>query len=415
MNSDNKPFAFQAMAKPIGPACNLNCTYCYYLEKHKLYKDTGSFRMSDELLEKFVKQYIAVQQVSVIQFVWQGGEPALLGLDYFKKVLNLQEKYAAGKQIDNALQTNGTLLDEEWCAFFKEHNFLIGISIDGPKHVHDAHRPFRNGAPSFEKVMNGISLLQKYKVDFNTLTVIHRYNAKYALEIYNFLKFTGSGFLQFIPIVERTKKIPDSATLNLVGPDDPEAYVTDWSVRPEEFGDFLITVFNEWVKRDVSKVFVQQFDATLANWVGENPGICVFSETCGDAVVVEHNGDVYSCDHFVYPEFKLGNIKERTLFGLVKSERQQEFGNNKLSKLPRQCISCEYRFACHGECPKHRFEKTPDGEYGLNYLCAAYKKFYRHVYPYMQFMARELSQNRAPSNVMGWIQKRGANNIAPLS
>lgn len=404
MTFKNKPFAFQAMAKPIGSACNLNCTYCYYLEKQKLYKDTGSFRMSDALLEKFIKQYIWVQQVNTIQFVWQGGEPTLLGLDYFKKVIALQNKYAEGKKIENCFQTNGTLLDDEWCAFFRKHNFLVGISIDGPKHIHDAHRPFRNGTSSFDHVMLGILLLQKHQVDFNTLTVIHRHNAKFALDIYNFLKFIGSGFLQFIPIVERTKKIPDPATLNLVGPDDPEAYVTDWSVRPDEFGDFLVTIFNEWVKRDVGRVFVQQFDAALANWVGESPGICVFSKTCGDAVVVEHNGDVYSCDHYVYPEYKLGNINERTLFGLVQSEKQQEFGQKKLTGLPRQCLKCEYRFACNGECPKHRFLNTADGEPGLNYLCSAYKRFFAHVDPYMQFMANELKAKRAPANVMNLVR-----------
>jgi uncharacterized protein len=404
MTFKNKPFAFQAMAKPIGSVCNLNCTYCYYLEKQKLYKDTGSFRMSDSLLEKFIKQYIWVQQVNTIQFVWQGGEPTLLGLDYFKKVIALQNKYAEGKKIENSFQTNGTLLDDEWCAFFKKHNFLVGISIDGPKHVQDAHRPFRNGTSSFDQVMRGIFLLKKHQVDFNTLTVVHRHNAQFALEIYNFLKFIGSGFLQFIPIVERSKKIPDAATLNLVGPDDSEAYVTDWSVRPDEYGDFLVTIFNEWVKRDVGRVFVQQFDAALANWVGESPGICVFSKTCGDAVVIEHNGDVYSCDHYVYPEHKLGNINERTLFGLVQSEKQQEFGQKKLTGLPQQCLKCDYRFACHGECPKHRFLKTADGEPGLNYLCSAYKRFFAHVDPYMQFMANELKARRAPANVMNLVQ-----------
>jgi len=405
MSFYDKPFAFQAMAKPIGPACNLNCTYCYYLEKQKLYKDSGSFRMSEELLEKFIKQYIWVQQVNTIQFVWQGGEPTLLGLDYFKLVVALQKKYAEGKKIENAFQTNGTLLDDEWCAFFKKHNFLVGISIDGPKHVHDAFRPYRNGTPSFDHVMRGVLLLQKHRVEFNTLTVIHRYNVKYAVEIYNFLKFIGSGFLQFIPIVERRKKIENPTTLDLVGPEDPDALVTDWSVRPDEFGNFLIAVFNEWVKRDVGKVFVLQFDSALANWVGEPAGICIFSKTCGEAVVVEHNGDVYSCDHYVYPEYKLGNIKDQTLFGLVRSEKQQEFGQNKLAGLPRQCIKCEYRFACHGECPKHRFLQTPDGEPGLNYLCSGYKKFFAHVDPYMQFMEDELKANRPPSNVMSWAQK----------
>ncbi len=399
------PFAFNAMVKPIGPACNLNCSYCYYLEKEKLYKNKGSFRMSDELLAKFIKQYIWVQEVKTIQFVWQGGEPTLLGLEYFKKVVELQKKFADGKRIENSFQTNGTLLDDEWCAFFKKHNFLIGISIDGPRHIHDAHRLYRNGTPSFEKVMNGIMLLQKHKVDFNTLTVIHRQNVRHALEIYNFLKFIGSGFLQFIPIVERSRKIPDAESLTLVGPDEPEAQVTDWSVLPIDFGNFLITVFDEWVRHDVGKVFVSQFDSALANWVGEQPGICVFAKTCGDAVVVEHNGDVYSCDHFVYPEYKLGNITDQTLFGLVKSERQLEFGQNKFTSLPKLCMDCDYRFACNGECPKHRFLKTADGEPGLNYLCAGYKKFFAHIDPYMQFMANELNAKRAPANVMNLARK----------
>lgn len=405
MSFNNKPFAFQAMAKPIGAACNLNCTYCYYLEKQKLYKDTGPSRMDYKLLEKFIKQYIWVQEVNTIQFVWQGGEPTLLGLDYFKQAIAYQNKYADGKKIENAFQTNGTLLDDEWCAFFKKHNFLVGISIDGPKHLHEMHRPFRNGFPSFDQVMRGIFLLQKHKVDFNTLTVINSQNVNYALDIYNFLKFTGSGFLQFIPIVERTKNIADPLSLNLVGPNDADAHVTDWSVRPYDFGNFLITVFDEWVKTDVGKVFVLQFDAALANWVGEPPGICVFSKTCGDAVVVEHNGDVYSCDHYVYPEHKLGNINEGTLFGFVKSEKQQNFGINKLAGLPQQCIKCGYRFACHGECPKHRFLKTSEGEHGLNYLCSAYKMFFSHVSPYMQFMEDELKANRPPSNVMNWSRK----------
>ncbi len=398
--NQNKPFAIQAMAKPIGATCNLNCTYCYYLEKQKLYPKNGSVRMTDEMLEFFIRQYIGVQQVPVVQFVWQGGEPSLLGLDYFKRVVVLQRKYAEGKRIENSFQTNGTLLDDEWCAFFKEHNFLIGISIDGPKHVHDAYRSYRNGQPSFDHVMRGVKLLQKHKVDFNTLTVVHRQTPRHAIEIYKFLKEIGSQYLQFIPIVERVNKVIDPETLNLVPPSQHDAEVTEWSVLPEDYGNFLNTIFQQWVKADVGKVFVQQFDATLANWVGENPGICVFSPTCGDSVVVEHNGDVYSCDHYVYPEYKLGNIKQTTLFGLGLSERQQTFGQNKLTTLPKQCRECKFRFACHGECPKHRFLTTSDGEYGLNYLCVAFKKFFTHVTPYMNFMANELKNNRSPANVM---------------
>jgi len=404
MNYITKPIAFQAMVKPIGPVCNLNCTYCYYLEKHKLYKDSSSFKMSDELLEKFVKQYIMAQQVPAVQFVWQGGESTLLGLEYFEKIVKLQKKYALGKRIENSFQTNGTLLTDEWCAFFKKNNFLIGLSIDGPEAMHDKYRPMKTGKPSFEKVIRGIKLLHKHQVDFNTLTVVNDYNVKYPLEVYRFLKSIGSSYLQFIPIVERKNAQTSPSELSLVGPDDPSAQVTEWSVKPIDYGNFLISIFNEWVRNDVGTVFVQQFDATLANWVGENPGICVFSPTCGDAVVVEHNGDVYSCDHYVYPQYKLGNIKTNTLLDLTQSEKQRTFGQNKLKNLPKQCIECDYRFACHGECPKHRFLKTADGEDHLNYLCAGYKKFYTHVHPYMQFMEEELEAQRAPANVMQWAR-----------
>jgi uncharacterized protein len=400
-----KPFAYQTMVKPIGSACNLNCTYCYYLEKSKLYPEKTDTRMSFALLEKFISQYINAQPVPVIQFVWQGGEPTLLGLDYFKKILKLQQQYAGGKKIENAFQTNGTLLNDDWCSFFRENNFLVGISIDGPEEIHNLHRPFKTNKPSFSRVMNGIDLLNKHRVDFNTLTVVNRYNSKFPLEVYNFLKKIGSRYLQFIPIVERQYNSGDPSKLTLVGPDIVEAKVTDWSVLPEDYGDFLIAVFNDWVRKDVARHFVLQFDAALANWVGESPGICIFSAKCGDNSVLEHNGDVYSCDHYVYPEYKLGNILHKTLFEMMRSEKQADFGYNKSEGLPDYCRKCNYRFACHGECPKHRFEKTPDGEYGLNYLCKAYKKFYTHITPYMDFMAHELSQNRAPSNVMQWLAK----------
>jgi uncharacterized protein len=405
MNKIFKPFAFQAMAKPIGSACNLHCTYCYYLEKQNLYQGAGSRRMDEMLLENYIQQYISIQQVPVVQFVWQGGEPSLLGLDYFKRVVELQKKYAGVKRIENAFQTNGTLLDNDWARFFKEHQFLVGVSIDGPEEIHNQHRPFRTNEPSFKKVMNGIEVLRKHQVDFNTLTVVNRQNSKSPLEIYHFLKKIGSGFIQFIPIVERKYNGMEPGPLSLVGPTEKQAAVTEWSVIPEDYGNFLIKIFNEWVRHDVGRYFVQQFDATLANWIGESPGICVFSETCGDAVVLEHNGDVYSCDHFVYPEYKLGNIKEKSLFAMLKSTEQKEFGKNKLNQLPGYCIQCDYRFACHGECPKHRFENTPDGEPGLNYLCKAYRLFFAHVHPYMQFMGDELANKRPPSNVMQWAKK----------
>lgn len=402
MSIIKKPIAFQAMVKPIGSACNLNCTYCYYLEKQKLYQGSGGKFMDSKLLEAYIEQYIAAQQVPVVQFVWQGGEPSLLGLDYFKRIIELQQKYARGKHIENAFQTNGTLIDDEWARFFKANNFLVGISIDGPEHIHNQHRPFKTNKGSFSKVMNGIEALSKYKVDFNTLTVVNRDNSKHPLEIYHFLKDIGSGFIQFIPIVER--KSNTSSLLSLVGPEDRNAEVTSWSLTPEAFGDFLISIFDEWVLNDVGRYYVLQFDAALANWVGESAGICVFSETCGDALVVEHNGDVYSCDHYVYPEYKLGNIKQNSLVSMLQSPQQRQFGRNKLNKIPQYCVGCDYRFACHGECPKHRFEVTPDGEYGLNYLCKGYKKFFSYIHPYMQYMGDELAAKRAPANVMRWAK-----------
>ena len=402
----SRPFAFQAMAKPIGSACNLNCTYCYYLEKHKLYEHSNQ-RMTDELLEHFIREYISAQQVPVVSFVWQGGEPSLLGIDYFKRIIELQQKHSKGKSIENSFQTNGTLLTDEWCLFFKKHNFLVGISVDGPEHIHNRHRPFNTGTPSFSKVNNGIDLLRKHKVDFNTLTVVHRDNAAFPLEIYRFLKEIGSGYIQFIPIVERKTKQSRPDGLTLVGPEQIDAEVTEWSVLPEEYGNFLSTIFDAWVRNDVGRFYVQQFDAALANWIGENAGICVFSEKCGDAVVLEHNGDVYSCDHFVYPQYRLGNIQENSFYSMLKSPEQQKFGLNKLNSLPQRCIECEYRFACHGECPKHRFTLTADGQPGLNFLCRGYKKLFSHMHPYMQFMSEELANKRPPANVMQWARNLG--------
>jgi len=402
----NKPIAFSAMAKPIGSVCNLNCTYCYYLEKQKLYTDKSNFKMNDEVLETFIRQYIEAQQVPTVNFVWQGGEPSLLGLDYFKKVIELQQKHAGKKLIENAFQTNGTRLDDEWCRFFKQHNFLVGISIDGPEKIHNQYRVYKNGQPTFSDVMSGIDLLRKHQVDFNTLSVVQRFNSIKPLEVYHFLKEIGSGFMQFLPIVERESisKSPDALTL-VHANSNVDAKVTDWSVIPEDYGRFLISIFDEWVRNDVGRYYVQMFDVALANWVGERPGLCVFDETCGNAVVIEHNGDIYSCDHFVYPEFLLGNIKENPLTEMLKSDEQYHFGTQKLEALPQFCIDCDYRFACHGECPKHRFDIAPDGEFGLNYLCKAYKMFFAHVHPYMQYMGDELSKKRPPANVMQWAKR----------
>lgn len=403
---DYKPFAFTVMLKPIGSVCNLNCTYCYYLEKKKLYPDVRYFRMDDELLEEYTRQYIDSQNVPVVSFVWQGGEPTLMGVDFFKKALKFQSKYSNGKRIENIFQTNGTLLNDEYCKLFSDNDFLIGVSIDGPENLHDHHRKTKTGEGSFARVMKGIELLHKYKVEFNTLSVVNAETSRQPLEVYHFLKHIGSGFIQFLPVVERTANNPREDLLNLVAPVfGKDASVTEWSVEPVMYGRFLCTIFDEWVRNDVGRYFVQIFDVTLANWAGERPGLCIFSETCGDALVMEHNGDLFNCDHFVYPEYFLGNIMKQSLKEMAGSEKQKQFGRYKRDKLPKYCFECEYRFACNGECPKHRFTITPDGQEGLNYLCPAYKIFFSHVHPYMQFMTDELKAKRAPANVMEWVKR----------
>jgi len=404
---NQRPTAFHMMVKPVGPLCNLNCTYCYYLEKKNIYPDEKTFRMPDDVLEKFIKEYIEAHDVPQVTFTWQGGEPTLLGLDYFKNIVALQKKYSAGKAIENAFQTNGTMLDDDWCLFFKDNNFLVGISIDGAEHNHDHYRKTKRGQPTFAQVMKGIALLHKHNVEFNTLSVVNSYNARFASETYRFLKSIGSGFMQFLPVVERLAADATNAPLSLVNPSYMEdAEVTEWSVSGKDYGKFLITVFDEWVKADVGRYYVQLFDVTLANWVGENPGLCVFCETCGDAMAMEHNGDVYSCDHFVYPEYFLGNMMEKPIAQIAKSPQQFDFGIDKRNTLPRYCLACDVRFACHGECPKHRIIKTPTGQPGLNYLCEGYKMFFHHVAPYMEYMATELTNKRAPANVMEWIARK---------
>lgn len=407
MNMLNKK-AFHIMAKPMGAICNLDCTYCFYLEKENLYPGSN-FRMPEQVLEEFIKQKIEANDTPGVNFAWQGGEPTLLGISYFEKVVELQKKYSNGKKIENTFQTNGILLDDKWCEFFNRNNFLIGLSIDGPKDLHDKYRVNKGGKPSFDQVVKGIELLKKHEVEFNTLTVVHDYNSRYPLEVYNFLKEIGSGFMQFIPIVERKAASSTNVNLTLVSPDyKGNAEVTDWSVKSEEYGNFLIKIFDEWVRKDAGKYFVQIFDIALEAWYGQEPGLCVFRETCGDAMAIEHNGDLYSCDHYVYPENKLGNIMEEHLSILVNKPQQQKFGVDKLMNLPKYCLDCEVRFVCNGECPKHRFTKTPDGEDGLNYLCAGYKKFFTYIDPYMKFMANELKHERAPANVMKWAKEKDA-------
>lgn len=409
---------FHVMTKPIGPICNLDCKYCFYLEKEKLYPDTRKWAMRPEVLETYIQQYIEEQPTDEVQFAWQGGEPTLLGVEFFRKAVALQAKYANGKTIHNALQTNGTLLSDEWCEFLAKHHFLIGISIDGPQSLHDFYRVDKGDLPTFEKVMRGLACLKKHKVEFNTLTTVTRHNSTFPLEVYRFLKEIGSRFLQFIPIAERISQIATTDGLTLVSPAfSDRASVTSWSVDPKQYGRFLCAIFNEWVRRDVGQVYVQLFDVSLEIWLGLEPSLCVFRKTCGSAMAMEHSGDIYSCDHFVYPQNKLGNIMEAGLAALVDSPRQQKFGNDKNDTLPKYCRDCEVRFACNGECPKHRFAYTPDGEPGLNYLCSGYKMFFRHIDPYMRFMAEELRQKRAPANIMrvlGTLQgKPGRNQPCP--
>jgi uncharacterized protein len=411
MQSNKKSISpFHVMAKPIGPICNIDCKYCFYLEKENLYQEKSSVKsswtMSDEVLESYICQKLETSSTDVENFAWQGGEPTLLGLDFFRKVVALQKEYANGKQVDNAFQTNGILLNAEWCEFFAENNFLVGLSIDGPRELHDKYRVDKGGKPTFDKVMRGIEYLKKYGIEYNTLTVVQRDNSYYPLEVYNFLKEIGSGFMQFIPIVERVAQIISEDGLSLVLPNAQNAMVTDWSVEPEQFGDFLAGIFDEWVKNDVGKYYVQIFDVSLEAWYGMQPSLCVFAETCGRAMAIEHNGDLYSCDHYVYPEYKLGNILEEAMVSLVEGAQQQKFGMDKKDTLPQYCLNCEVRFVCNGECPKHRFIHTPDGELGLNYLCAGYKSFFNHIDLYMHFMANKLHHQRPPANVMAWANEK---------
>ena len=361
------------MLKPIGSRCNLACQYCYYLEKGKLYPEQEP--LSETLLETFICQYIEAQTMPEVLFTWHGGEPLLLPLSFYRKALELQQRYARGRQIDNCLQTNGTLLTDEWCEFLRENRFLVGISIDGPQTYHDAYR-----CRSFDKVMRGIRLLQKHHVEWNAMATVNHLNADDPVGFYRFFKEIGCQYLQFTPVVEPS--------------------LCDTSVTPEQWGRFICGVYDEWVKADVGQIFVQLFDATLANWAGEPPGICSMSPTCGRAAVMEANGDVYSCDHFVFPEYRLGNIRQQSLTEMLYGDRQQQFGRSKRTSLPRQCRECRFLFACHGECPKNRFTKDRYGEDGLNYLCKGYRQFFAHVASDMDFMKAELDAGRSPANIM---------------
>ncbi len=400
------PRPFQIMVKPIGPVCNLRCGYCYYLEKQSLYPSSSSFRMSDDVLERFVREYLAALDMPEIVFAWQGGEPLLMGIPFFERVVALQQQYGAGKRISNALQTNCTLLDDDWCRFFKQHGFLIGASIDGPPELHNRYRLYPDGTPSFDAVVRGVKLLLQHEVDFNALTVISSANQRQPLEVYHFLKELGVTFMQFIPLVER---MPDDEArtlgLDLAEPPAPgrapaRPRVTEWSVNARVFGEFLIRIFDEWVRQDVGRVFVQYFDVALGSWAGQGGALCVFAERCGTALVLEHNGDLYACDHYVYPDQRLGNIMETPLVEMVHSPRQCAFGDSKCDALTRTCRACPVRFACNGDCLKHRFCMAPSGELGHSYLCQGLKRFFTHIDPYMKMMADLLRHGRPPADIM---------------
>ena len=407
MMNDNiaTPFAkpLYVMLKPAGAHCNLACKYCYYLEKNNLYQNSHRHLMTDEMLEQFTREYIEAQTMPQVLFTWHGGEPLMRSIDFYKKALALQKKYAHGKQIDNVIQTNGTLLTDEWCEFFAKNHWLVGISIDGPQEYHDHYRVTPAGKPSWEKVMQGISLLKKHRVEWNAMAVVNAYNAEHPLEFYHFFRDNGCQYLQFTPIVERLTEHEDGRTLASLA-DDREIPLADASVTPAQWGNFLCTIFDDWVRHDVGKMFVEIFDCTLANWMGVLPGICAYSKECGHAGVMEHNGDVYSCDHFVFPEYKLGNIRDQSLIDMLYGEKQQAFSRLKHTSLPRQCKECDMEFACHGECPKNRFEKDKYGEPGLNYLCQGYYQYYSYVAPYMDFMKRELLAQRPPANIINVLK-----------
>ena len=393
------------MLKPVGASCNLHCKYCYYLEKSKLYQDSPIRVMSEDTLRQFMKSYMEAQTGDQVLFTWHGGEPLMRPLSFYKHAMELQKIYAGGRQVSNAIQTNGTLLTDEWCEFLKENNWLVGISVDGPQEFHDEYRRTASGRPSWQKVMHGINLLKKHGVEWNAMAVVNDFNADYPLDFYHFFKDNGCQYLQFAPIVERLVNHADGRHLAHIN-DSEDAPLASFSVTPQQWGDFLCDIFDEWVRHDVGRMFVEIFDCTLANWCGMKPGICVYSEKCGHAGIMEFNGDVYSCDHFVFPEYRLGNIRQKTIYEMLYGQQQKEFSRMKSLSLPQQCRECDFLFACHGECPKNRFSKDKYGNKGLNYLCQGYHKFYSHVAPYMDFMRNEIANKRPPANIMQALAQR---------
>lgn len=394
---DSAPQPFHIMTKPRGAICNLDCKYCYFLKKETLFPGSD-FRMSNETLEEYTRQYIHAQPQPEVSFAWQGGEPTLMGVDFFRKAVEYQAKYRKpGMRILNSLQTNAVTLDNEWCRFFREHNFLIGVSLDGPRDLHDHYRVDKGGQPTFDRVMRGIRLLQEHGVEYNILATVHTANADHPLTVYQFFRDeVGACYLQFIPIVERD---------NESGFQEGE-FVTERSVRAEKYGEFLTIIFDEWVRHDVGRVYVQIFDVALAAWSGDKAGLCVFEETCGTALAIEHNGSVYSCDHYVEPNYYLGNIVDVPLNEIVISDPQRRFGEAKRDTLPQYCRECEVRFVCNGGCPKNRIIRTPTGERGLNYLCAGYRAFFNHIDESMKFMATQLQLQQPPALVMSYMREK---------
>jgi len=392
------PGSFHLLTKPTGAICNLDCEYCFFLSKEELYPDSP-FRMTDEVLRTYISGLLAAHQTPEVTVAWQGGEPTMMGLEFFRRSVELVAEYKRPDQrVEHTMQTNATLINAEWAEFLAEHDFLVGVSIDGPREIHDTYRVDKGGKPTFDRVLRGLEQLQAHGVRWNVLTTVHHANEDHGLPVYRFLRDElGADFIQFIPIVERPSPggIP-------IGDE-----VTDRSTSPEGYGRFLTDVFDEWVRHDVGQVYVQMFDSTLANFVGVSGSMCVHSETCGTALALEHNGDLYSCDHFVEPDYLLGNITTTPMLELVASDRQRAFGDAKRDTLPDYCRRCDVRFACHGGCPKDRFTTSPDGETGLHYLCPSYLQFFRHVDRPMRFMAAQLRTGGDPTRVMAWIAKRG--------
>ena len=394
------------VAKPSGSKCNIACDYCFYLEKEALYGAPARPRMSDEVLARYIENYVSSQPTPVVELVWQGGEPTLLGLAFFEKVIELQAPHRKNKTIRNALQTNGMLLDDAWCEFLRRNEFIVGISLDGPQEIHDRYRKHRNGRGTFAEVMRGLRLLQAHGVDYNVMACVGRETARSPLEVYQFFKSEGVEFIQFSPIIERMPDaLSESRGLWLGGPAglkqvDQPRQVTPWTVVPEDYGDFMIAIYEEWVRNDVGKTFVMNFEWAMHAWLGNPSPVCIHARQCGRAVAIEYTGDVYACDHFVYPEYRLGNVMDSSIAAMVEKSLASGFGVEKETSLPQACRQCPVLSACRGGCPKHRFATTATGEPGLHYLCEGYKRFFMHIRKYCHAMAQLIEHDLPASMVM---------------